>query len=137
MRYWLGRTLRETREAKGKALIDIVTEMKNHSLKVSEAKLSRFESGTPDEQPGEGWPRGLIDEIVVAYAQHCDIDDGRDLWKAALHNWTEQGGVPVLGELTPQLRSQLLAAEARQRMQPDDGESRGAPTSRGIRRKAR
>lgn len=137
MRYWLGRTLRDQRKAKGLALKDVVVTLRNYGHAVSEAKLSRLESGAREEKPGEGWPRGQLDEIVAAYAQVCGIEDGRDLWSAALATWKQAGGAPVIGELTPYLRAELAGLEARQRSTRHVDGSSEATTSKAPRRKAR
>lgn len=128
MRYWLGRTLRETRNAAGKDLLDISQELRRNGLSTTEPTVSRIETSP-------GWPRDL-DAIVAAYAEVCRIEDPRDLWEKALGAWISRGGIPYLGSLTPERSAELLALEARKRSLQRAGESQAKPISSRKRRKA-
>lgn len=122
MRYWLARTLRQTRESRGvsrDAIRMLVPGRDGNPMDIS--TLSRFENG-------QTWPRE-IDALVPAYALLCGIEDPRELWKQALADWLAKGAAPTVGQLSPALRSVMLAVEARQRQQPYDAESQGKPTS--------
>lgn len=136
MRYWLGRTLRETREAARDegghelALYQIALYLRDSGIQISEATLSRLETDST------GWPRKDLDAIVAAYADLCGIEDPRDLWRRALDSWVSRGGIPALGIITPYRSATILALEARQRSQQRAGESRSKPTSKGKSRKA-
>ncbi len=130
MHYWLARTLRERREARKLSVsqITMLIPGRDPAKRLDESQLSRFENAL-------SWPRN-IDEIVAAYAAACGIEDGRKLWADALKHWRVQGTAPALGhlEISPQVRSVLLAQEAKQRSRPYDAESPSKPTSSHRRR---
>lgn len=116
MRYWLARTLRETRETAGLERNTVA-----NLAGVDGATISRFENG-------HTWPQ-QIDRIVAAYALLCGVDDGRDLWARALTAYRTNGGAPLLGDLNPAQRALLLALEASQRSRPYDAESQEEPSA--------
>lgn len=125
MRYWLGQTLREARQARGIKLIDIAR-LADYS---DASALTRFEND-------ETWPNRL-DLVIAAYAYMCGIEDGRELWESALKRWRRSGSAPTLGELTPAQRAVLLALEAARRQSPYDGGSRSEPTATPKKGRAR
>jgi len=120
MHYWLQRTTREIREQSNCTARDI-------------ALVAGLDPGTVSrwEKHDISWPRGHnIERLVVAYAQMCGVEDARDIWSEAIKQYQQSGGAPILGELTPQQRSLLLALEAAQRSAQDAGKSREAPTAK-------
>jgi transcriptional regulator with XRE-family HTH domain len=129
MLYWLGKTLRQEREAKNLKLADVYAMLRTQGETTAESTLSRLENG-------HTWSRET-EKIITVYAFMCGIDDARDLWAKALRQWLQHGGVPVLGELTPQMRAYLLAVEADRRTRPADAESPSETNANVKRREAR
>ncbi len=124
MRYWLARTLRETRLAHGVNRREILALVPGQRGQMDPATLYRFEKG-------ETWPHNL-DQLVVAYARLCGIEDARKLWANAVAAYKAHGTAPVLGPvpISPALRALLLAQEAAGRETPPYGdESQDKPTS--------
>ena len=118
MLYWLSRTLRTAREAAGFEIKDVLP-----FVPVKEVgAIRRFEDA-------KHWPR-QVDIWVAAYAYLLGLDDGRKLWERAVRSYLKDGGAPVLGELSPQLRAVLLAVEANERFGPADDGSPAAPSTR-------
>lgn len=129
--YWIARTCRELRDRRNIHVRDIAA-----VVQVDQGTVYRFEKA-------ERMPQ-KVDQIVAAYAYLCGVDDGRDLWATAIHDWKTKGAAPFLGDLTGPGAAVLLALDARQITEqarhkatlPRDGESRAKPTSKGGRREA-
>lgn len=108
MVYWLGRTLREMRLAKGISARKVAALIPGKSGDTLDpSSVSRFENG-------EHWPT-RPEEILFAYAYLCGVEDVRDLWQRAVADFIAKGGAPTREDLSVAQRSELLALEAAQR----------------------
>lgn len=123
MKYWLMRTLRDARVRSDVSTQDIAL-----LVDADQSTVHRFEHN-------ESFPRNF-DAWVAAYSYALGLEDGRELWGKALSSWQKQGGVPVLGPLSPAQRARLLAVEAALRRLPDADEPRGEPNATPKRREA-
>lgn len=117
MKYWLSRVLREARERAQISRQQLAT-----VAGLDSSTISRFEQAA-------SWPQH-IDRLVAAYAHMCRIEDGRELWTAALHAWRAHGSPPALGELTAAQQYVLLALQASaQQPQPATLQQPPGPTA--------
>lgn len=117
MKYWLSRVLREARERSQISRQQLAT-----VAGLDSSTISRFEQAA-------SWPQ-QVDRLVAAYAHMCSIQDGRELWTAALHAWRTHGSPPTLGELTAAQQYVLLALQASaQQPQPAPPQQPPGPTT--------
>lgn len=80
--YWIGRTLKRTREEAGISVSDIA-----RPLGIENITITRLEAG-------KRFGRDM-DRYIAGYAFVLGLEDGRELWKRALADYYRHGTPPV------------------------------------------